>query len=91
MDLETEINRLNEAKTLAMANNPDQTLPQVLETTHAMILDAYKKSTAGTSETEDQKLRFNALSRFFSELLYEIMTEDKVSRSEKPFISSQYI
>ena len=91
MDLETEINRLNEAKTLAMANNPDQTLPQVLETTHAMILDAYKKCTAGTSETEDQKLRFNALSRFFSELLYEIMTEEKVSRSEKPFISSQYI
>ncbi|CAR27719.1 ZYRO0D05038p [Zygosaccharomyces rouxii] len=75
-----EVEQLQQARRLAMENNPNELLPKVLETSGSLYL------SQGTSYA--LKLE---LSRFFSQLLLQILSDCDFPTSEKPFVAQQQL
>ncbi|GAV53712.1 hypothetical protein ZYGR_0AK02140 [Zygosaccharomyces rouxii] len=75
-----EVEQLQQARRLAMENNPTELLPKVLETSGSLYL------SQGTSYA--LKLE---LSRFFSQLLLQILSDCDFPTSEKPFVAQQHL
>ncbi|GCE97559.1 hypothetical protein ZYGM_003676 [Zygosaccharomyces mellis] len=75
-----EVEQLQQARRLAMENNPTELLPKVLETSGSLYL------SQGTSYA--LKLE---LSRFFSQLLLQILSDCDFPTSEKPFVAQQQL
>lgn len=75
-----EVEQLKQARRLAIENNPTELLPKVLETSGSLYL------SQGTSYA--LKLE---LSRFFSQLLLEILSDTAFPTSEKPFVAQQQL
>lgn len=75
-----EVEQLQQARRLAMENNPTELLPKVLETSGSLYL----------SQGTLQELKLE-LSRFFSQLLLQILSDAIFPSSEKPFVAQQQL
>ncbi|CCF60401.1 hypothetical protein KAFR_0K00460 [Kazachstania africana CBS 2517] len=78
-----ELDQLVKAKNLAMDNNPREMLPKVLETASTMTVIAINSNSSD--------IKAIRLARFFASTFVDIMNSKEISKTEKPFIASQYL
>lgn len=75
-----EVEQLQQARRLAMENNPSQLLPKVLETAASLYV----------SQNTSPALKLE-LARFFAQLLLQVLSDPQFPSSEKPFIAQQHL
>lgn len=75
-----EVEQLQQARRLAMENNPTQLLPKVLETAASLY----------ASQSAPPALKLE-LARFFAQLLLQVLSDPQFPSSEKPFVAQQHL
>lgn len=73
--------QLEKAKSLAMENNPAETLPKVLDTSASLYASTSVHNTVSR----------NNLARFFGQLMVDVIAHGEISKINKPLLASQHL